>query len=287
VSYPVSACVFIRDCFKGAFALFESLASVLPLCSEVVVMDLGSTDGTLEILRDITAANEKFKLIIRDGFPTTDASVFADLANELVDFCQHEAVWFFQADEIPHENLLKLVEQRFDEQRFDLSFWRIQFKENFQVPGWYPHLVHRVGRKGAFEFVDDGMSTSRTWDAEICSDYDGGWFQKWGALGAEGIKPHVDQMITDIGLLGGFRDNIVDRKTMHRPFWHEAEVIIDNMQADQWYERAKNNPHWTKRKSPYNLPHILRWHVGQVRYALRPELLEAIKRDDTRGMIGL
>ena len=286
MSYPVSACVFIRDTFKGAFCLFESIASLLPFVDEFVVMDLGSTDGTLEVLREITAANEKFKLIVRDEFPEEDAGVFATLANELVAWCKNERVLYYQSDEIWHPNLLRLMEQEFEAGNYDLSFWRIQYRDNFQRVKWFPHLVHRVGYKDNFNFVGDGMSTDRTFDARLCSQYDGGWFQKWGGLGHEGIKSYVNEMILDVSMVGGFRDNIPDRRRMHCPFWHE-EPHIEGTPISEWVPREQTNPDWTRTESPYNLPPIMRFHVGNVKYHLRHELLDAIKRDDTRGMVGL
>lgn len=286
MTYPVSGCVFIRDTFKGAFCLFESMASLLPFVDEFVVMDLGSTDGTLEILREIVAVNTKVKLIVRDGFPEEDAGVFATLANELIAFCRNQAVLYYQSDEIWHPDLLRLMEKEFQAERYDLSFWRIQYRENLQVPKWYPHLVHRVGTKGKFNFIGDGMSTDRTFDAKVCSDYGGEWFPKWGELGAEGIKPYVDQMVVDISLVGAFLENIPERRRMHSPFWHE-EPHIENQPASQWMERERRNPNWYKTTSPYNLPKILEWHLGKTSYQLRPELLQAIKDDNTLPLLGL
>lgn len=286
MTYPVSACVFIRDTFKGAFCVFESMASLLPFVDEFVVMDLGSTDGTMEILREIVAANTKVKLIVEPDFPEEDAGVFATLANELIAFCHNQAVLYYQADEIWHPDLLRLMEKEFQAERYDLSFWRIQYRENFQKIKWYPHMVHRVGLKDNFNFVGDGMSSDRTFDARLCSTYGGEWFPRWGELGEEGVKPRVNEMILDVSLVGGFLENIPERRRMHSPFWHE-EPHIESLPAGQWMERERANPNWTRTDSPFNLPPVMHWHLGKTSYRLRPELLEAIKRDDTRGMVGL
>lgn len=281
MTYPISACVFIRNNSAG-FCLFESMASLLPFVSEFVVMDLGSDDGTLEILDDIARHNGKVRLLVRSkGFPKTDAGVFADLANELIDKCQEDNVLYYQADEVWHEDLLGRMAGYFEQGKFDLSFWRIQYRDNWQKVKWFPHLVHRVGRKdGTFTFIGDGMTSDRTWDAEICSQYDGSWFMKWGKFHQEGIKPYVNDMIMDVSMVGGFRDTIPMRRALHAPFWHETPDI-EGTPADQWLKREKRNPDWTKTESPYNLPAIMRWHVGRTRYELRPELLEAIKENKT------
>lgn len=277
MSYPVSACFFIRNAYVGAFCPFESLAMILPLVSEVVILDLESNDGTWETLQEIAPHNPKVKLH-RKPWPHIDAGVFADLANELVVMCGHERVWYYQADEIPHEKLIPLIRQRFDRNEFELAFWRIQYKENWQGVRWFPHLVHRVGIRGQFNFVGDGMTTDRTWDARICSDYGGEMFPKWGELGEEGIKPYVGQMLMDVSQLGGFRDNIIERRALHAPFWHES-TNIEGLVPGEWAERAMDNPNWTKTESPFDLPAIMRHHVGRTRYELRPELLEALKAD--------
>lgn len=282
--YNLSGCVFIRNALQGAFPVFETIAQFLHLCNEMIVLDLGSTDSTIEFLAEIAQHNPKIKLVFRDSFPCTDAGVFATLANDLIAICQNDNVVYWQADEFWHEDLLKLLEQRLDNGQFDLSFWRIQYRDNFQRVKWFPHLVHRIGCKGSFEFNGDGMNTTRTWDAQICSSYGGEYFPKWGDMGQEGIKPYVNQMVTDISLVGGFRDNISDRRRMHAPFWHEPPDI-EGIPESEWYTRALNNPDWTKSESPYNLPVLLRYHVGRTKYELRPELLGALKRDETREYI--
>jgi len=295
VSYPISGCVFIRNCFVGAFCAFESMASMLPFVDEFVVLDLGSTDGTLHYLRMIADANPKVRLE-HGTFPKIDAGAFATLANDLVGMCSNEAVWYCQADEIPHQGLLRFVDEAFARGEFDWTFWRIQYHNNFQYVKWFPHLVHRVGIKGQFKFNGDGMSTSRTWEARLCSDYNGGYFTQWGEMGQEGIKPYVDNMIMDVSLLGGFRDNIIERRAKHAPFWHEEPTVpyFDpqtyqqaSVPASAWAERAMSDPDWTRAESPYNLPPIMRWHVGRTKYELRPEILDALKNNTTEALIGL
>lgn len=294
-SYPLSACTFVSSAFVGAFPVFETIAQFLPFADEVIVGNYGSTDGTAELLAEIAQHNPKIKPIFFDSFPYVDAGVFATVANDLIAMCQNDNVIFWQGDEFWHEDLLRLLEQRLDAGQFDLSFWRIQYANNFQYVKWFPHLVHRVGTKGKFNFVGDGMNTDRTWDAKICSNYGGEYFPQWGDMGQDGIKTYVNQMIADISLLGGFRDNIPDRRKLHTPFWHEEPTIPyhlketsqqPHMSESAWVDRAMQDEDWTKPESPYNLPKLLRWHVGKTRYELRPEVLEALKQDRTRELIG-
>lgn len=285
MTFPVSACSFIRGCFEGAFCAFESMASLLPFIDEYIVLDLGSTDGTLFYLQQIANANKKVKLL-QGTFPTVDAGVFATLANDLIALCKNENVIYHQADEVWHEDLLALMEQRFQRGEFDLAFWRIQYRDNFQKVKWFPQVVHRCGVKGRFNFVGDGMNSDRYLEPPICSDYGGEYFPKWGEMGQDGVKPYVNQMILDVSLVGAFLENIPTRRALHAPFWRE-EPDIEGVPSSQWLRRERQNPDWTKTTSPYNIPHIMRYHIGRTRYELRKSLFDALYQDDTRKLLGM
>ena len=123
----------------------------------------------------------------------------------------------------------------------------------------------------------------------ICSDYGGAYFTQWGEMAKKGEfigRGYERQMITDISLVGGFLENIPQRRAMHAPYWHEPPDI-EGVPADQWMARERQNPEWTQTESPFDLPHILRWHIGRTRYELRRELFEALCQDNTRPLLGI
>jgi len=286
MSYSISAATFVRNTLEGAFCLFESMASFLPFVDDMTILDCGSTDGTLQVLLDIASANSKVK-IIQTGFSKIDAGAFADIANDCVRAWKHDTGIFWQADEIWHEDLLLLMNQHLEEGHRDLTFWRYQLKENFQVMKWPPHPVHRLGTKGRFNFVNDGMNSDRTFEAPMCSSSDMGWFIRWGdEFRNDYTKLPTHEMALDVSAIGGFFENIVTKRTLHAPYWHE-QPNVDGEPIKKWIAREHGNPNWVRKESPFNIPHIMRYHVGRTRYSLRAELLEALKTNTTRSLLGL
>ncbi len=75
----LSGAVFIQNNNMG-YCLYESMWTLLPVLDELVVLDLGSVDGTFETLKEIEAANPKVR-IEQGKFPQgTNAKEFAILA---------------------------------------------------------------------------------------------------------------------------------------------------------------------------------------------------------------
>jgi hypothetical protein len=281
MNYNISGCVFIRNTFNGAFCLFESMHQLLPLCDEFIVMDLGSTDGTLEMLKEIENVNPKVQ-VIENRFYYHDAAVFATLANDLIAMCDYPNVLYYQADEVWHEVLVELTRQKLSEGNRDLSFWRYQLKHNFQDIKWFPHPVHRIGSRDNFEFVNDGMNTNRVFDTTIVSNYNLGHFTQWGdKYKHRSIALPTNEMILDVSLTGGFIDNIPDRRRMHLPFWNEPDVMPADeggISVDNWYAQESKKPKWHLRSTKFNIPEIMRYHLGKTKYELRTTLLEALKQ---------
>lgn len=278
----ITAVAFIRNNNQGAFCLWESMASLLPFVTDMIILDLGSTDGTLETLQDITSYNQRVK-VATGSFSCVDAKAFADAANLCVQMATYDNVLFWQADEVWHQDLLLRMEEEFDEGNYDLVFWRVQLKHNWQRIKWFPHPVHRVGPKDNFVFVGDGMNTEqgRLWATQICSEYDGGWFIRWGKeFESRPTELPTHDMILDVSQVGAFLENIVAKRKLHSPMWHEDDVI-EGMPAGAWWVNQKSNPDWTKPDTPYNIPHILKRHLGRTQYGPDPEILEALKADTT------
>ena len=291
--YKISACVFIRDNDDCGFCLWESMANLIPLVEEYVVMDFGSTDGTLDILKDLASKNQKIRILERQLQPEEiDAKIFATMANELVSACRHDLVLYHQADEIWHENLIRIFQAQLPGiyEIVDggaafkgLSFWRYQLRNNFQRIKWMPHVVNRLDLKTRFNFVGDGMNTDRVWDPPLCGSFDGGWFPRWGKeFESDPTELPTHEMILDVSSIGGFLENIVLKRQKHGPFWREDPNRINlpegNVDIKEWHDAEQKNLEWTKTISPFNLPAIMHGLVGKTKYEVRQEVLDTIAR---------
>jgi hypothetical protein len=193
-------------------------------------------------------------------------------------------VLYYQSDEIWHENLVKLTKEKLSKNKYDLCFWRIQLKYNFQLIKQFPQVVHRIAPKGEFYFSEekDGMNTERAFSVEMVSNWGLEHFMQWGDKYKQNpVALPLHEMITDVGLIGAFLENIPDRRRMHLPFWHEGDVMpMDNgeiLSIDGWMNQQRTNIYWKLTETPFNIPEIMKYHLGRKKYALRPELLDALK----------
>jgi len=191
------------------------------------------------------------------------------------------------------------------------SFWRYQLANNFQHVKWFPHLVHRIDFKDRFNFVGDGMNTDRTNDAELVSNYEASWFTRWGSeYQDEGLTSKynfedptlnlyerlksgdgygtishslpTNEMILDISSLGGFLTNIIEKRKHHASFWNESDEHINIggrfYRLDEWAADQKKCADWTQKESPFNIPEIMKIHVGELSYRVRQDILNKIEK---------
>ena len=282
----ISGATIIRNNYAGAFCLYESMASIMPFVDDMVVLDLDSDDGTLQTLQQIADANPKVR-VISTHYSCIDARAFADAANDGIAAWKYDQGIFWQADEVWHEYLLTMLEEELDAGHYDLTFWRYQLRDNWQRMGWPPHIVHRVGMKDNFTFIGDGMNSDRYGEPPLVSHYDDkDMLLRWGEeFQADYTKVPTHEMVMDVSH-GGFFDNMFARRSLHAPMWHES-VVVDGESYQQWYDREVNNPGWLAETTPFDIPGIMKWHVGRKQYEVREELLEALMADDTRRILGL
>jgi glycosyltransferase involved in cell wall biosynthesis len=104
----ISAFTVVKDGLKQGYPFAESIASMLPVCDELLVSDGFSTDGTYEVLRKIETLNKKVK-VYQQEWTKKSPTVIADLSNELRKKCRFENLLYIQAPEIIHEDSIEVL----------------------------------------------------------------------------------------------------------------------------------------------------------------------------------
>jgi hypothetical protein len=296
--FNVTGTTFIRNAFDGGFPIFESMAAIMPIVDSFIIVDMGSTDGTLDVCNDIARANSRISIKHEQWSKTNTADTFADIANRCVELCPTQNVLFYQADEIFHENLIKNVRKEYEKGQYGLSFERIQLSHGMHIVKWLPHMVCRSVVKGIHKYVADGMTIgdhSKT--KMMCRNpltgvpgnsrqfpwhnpKPGLFFDAKNPTALNGVMAEVfpwDEFLYDTS--SSFRDNQIGKKALHAPFWNESPNVLNGMHKDEWARREAQNLLWTKKEPSFPMPKIALGLVGMAKYTLRPEVLASLKTD--------
>jgi glycosyltransferase involved in cell wall biosynthesis len=300
----VTGTTFIRNAFDGGFPIFESLLPVLAITDHVIVVDLGSTDGTLQILQDIASKNNRLSIAHRTWSTVTNPSAFADIANECVNMCDTDGVFFWQADEILHENLAKMVKREYNIGNYNMTFERIQLSQGGHQVRWLPHPVCRSITKGKYVFDKDGMSVA---DSSGCKHMcrnpstgepnQGRQFLWSNPVPGVEIPSHEsinknprqhndimakiypwDEFLVDTSSM--FRDNQAGKKSLHCSFWNENDHSIDGIEKNEWLKRAFNDPIWERKEPTFIMPSVAKGLCGMPKYRLRDEIKTSLCEND-------
>jgi glycosyltransferase involved in cell wall biosynthesis len=94
-----------RNCIENDYCFIECIHSLLPLCHEVVVHDKGSTDGTLEALKEWAARDSRIRVIEASWQnPRGEKGWFTGWLNEARSFVRTPMMIQLDADEILGED---------------------------------------------------------------------------------------------------------------------------------------------------------------------------------------
>jgi glycosyltransferase involved in cell wall biosynthesis len=131
---PVSAALITLDAIR---TIGPSLAS-LGFCDEVIVLDSGSTDGTIEAARDAGARVEHL-----------DWSGFRDQKNAVARLCRNDWILSIDADEAVTPRLAREITTLFAEGRTQSAGYTVPrltryLGREIRHAGWYPDRAIRL-----------------------------------------------------------------------------------------------------------------------------------------------
>ena len=94
------------NCMKGRYPFRESIASLLGFCDEVVVVDGGSDDGTLDLLRDMADRDSRIVVHVqRRDWSHPRHAVFDGQQKALARaICTGDFCWQQDSDEVVHQD---------------------------------------------------------------------------------------------------------------------------------------------------------------------------------------
>ncbi len=263
----ISGFTFVHNALEGGYPIREAMQTILPYVDEIVVIDMGSIDGTKEFIKNNFPWGEENKLNDQWEIPSikiiegqwgSNAGETLKAAHALHVLCEHDTILHFEADEVYSDNLLHWITYYLESDYKNIAVYRLQLEQNFQRCRWYPELVHRVFPKGSV--VKEGHTTNKHNSAMILDPEHG--------------------FLWDI--TNCFRDNWRQRLNQQRELWHNVpqpklHVPIhfeQDTRITKWEDGYNKNidkflaqDHWTWSVTPFNIPNILKPLVGKVKYA--------------------
>jgi len=149
------------NCVNQNYPFIESVTSMLNCLDEVIVVDGGSTDGTLEKLQQLSNENNKLKVVSnpRDWSDSRSAVFDGDQKAVARRYCTGDLCWQMDVDEIIHENdyqkIRELVKHVHKSNQVIalpvIEFWGANKKVRIDINPWkwrlsrnYPHITHGI-----------------------------------------------------------------------------------------------------------------------------------------------
>ncbi|MEY4903595.1 MAG: putative glycosyltransferase [Bacteroidota bacterium] len=144
---------FIRNAIQYDYPIVEAIASILPLCDEIVVAVGSSDDATLALIQKINVDFDTYKIkIIQTVWDDTlreGGQVLAEETNKAFDAIAVDADWCFyiQGDEVFPEGYAEEVRSKME-----------LYKDDKRVEGLLFNYLHFYG---SYDFVGDARQWYR------------------------------------------------------------------------------------------------------------------------------
>lgn len=100
--HGLSGFTVTKNCLQLDYCIMECVDSMLPLCDEVVIGDMGSTDGTLELLSAWAVSEPKIRVIHIQDWTQQKGNIrwFVEALNEVRTKLRYEMALQLDADEV-------------------------------------------------------------------------------------------------------------------------------------------------------------------------------------------
>lgn len=239
----LSGFTFIHNAIANGLPIFEAIKAVQPFVDEMVVVDMGSTDGTRELLHKTGATIHAMPWIANRAY-------FNEIFLKHSEYCSGDVIIFFEADEVYDDKLLREIILHVELLDIkDIAVHRLQLEQNFQRCRWYPTTVHRVFPRGGGSYVQHPVKH----------------------------PSNIFTIMMEYGLLWDvsncFRDNIQARREDARQIWGQARRLYVREHFTQPVEvnekeeaQILQEPHWEWTITPFNIPDVLKPLVGKTKY---------------------
>ncbi|HAW50062.1 TPA: glycosyl transferase [bacterium] len=162
----VSGFTFVRDAIRFGYPVFESIASVLPLCDEFIIVVGNSQDETLSLIHSINSPKIRIIETVWDETLKEKWRIFAQQTNIALSHCRYEWCFYIQADEVLHEKfyprVMKAMEDNLEDHRVQgLLFDYIHFYGSYWTIAkgrkWYRREIRIVRNHIGVESYKDAQ----------------------------------------------------------------------------------------------------------------------------------
>jgi hypothetical protein len=251
----------VRNAIKLDYPIMESLASLLPVCDEVIVSVGKSEDDTLNLVKGIPSAKIKVIESVWDDSLRKGGVLLAIETNKAMDAVPADADWLFylQADEVLHEHDAKTIRASMEKWKDDKSVDGLLFS--------YKHFY------GSYDYLGDSNHWYRNEirvvrnDKHIRSYKDAQGFRKFSNLpptnedllnGGEKLRVKPSgAFVYHYGWVKHPEQQQNKQKSFHK-MWHEDAWIDKNIgHANQFdYDTLKALDEFTGKHPAVMLPRV-------------------------------
>lgn len=102
--------MFIRNAIEFDYCVSEALESLCAVCDSVVILDAGSTDGTLDLLSDSQKRNKNLKVVTGANWECHEKyDRLRILADQAKSYLKTDWHFMLQGDEVIHEKCFPII----------------------------------------------------------------------------------------------------------------------------------------------------------------------------------